>query len=133
MKEPQTTQITIILKINIFNENQNSSSLPTKPIENTSEKSEKLGEEDEEKIPLYVMNVELEKGNFQSIKIYEDTKPEELANEFCQENSLDINSLHYLTEEVENLMKMTNENKFSYDRNTPRIESIQEDDEENID
>jgi hypothetical protein len=74
----------------------------------------KISQDDE---PIYVMKVELEKGNFQSIKIYSYTKPEELAYEFCKQHSLDINSLNYLTEEITNLLKLGMENITQSQRN----------------
>lgn len=53
--------------------------------------------------PLYVMTVELEKGKSESIRIYSDSKPEELAYEFCKKNNLDFVSLEYLTNQIKSL------------------------------
>ena len=64
-----------------------------------SEKNKKIEE------PMYVMTVELEKGKSENIKIFANSKPEELAYEFCKRNNLDFSSLSYLTNEILNLIK----------------------------
>lgn len=87
------------------------------------EKEETQNPMEEDEKPLYVMNIELEKGVFKYIKIYKNTIPEELAYEFCKENKLDINSLNYLTENISHLLENNTKNKDEF--------IIQEVDEEN--
>lgn len=87
------------------------------------EKEETQNSMEEDEKPLYVMNIELEKGVFKYIKIYKNTIPEELAYEFCKENKLDINSLQYLTENIGHLLENNTKNKDEF--------IIQEVDEEN--
>lgn len=78
----------------------------------------------DEKEPIYVMTVELDQNNYKNLKIYSDSVPEELAFEFCKENALDVSSLHYLTEEISNLLITSN-------LNYKKIEAIEEVEEEN--
>ena len=84
--------------------------------------------------PIYVMTVELEKGKSENIKIFSNSKPEELAYEFCKRNNLDFSSLSYLTNEIVNLVKdfpnidSNNNNKFL--ENNLENEPIEEVDEE---
>jgi hypothetical protein len=87
--------------------------------------------------PIYVMTVELEEGSSQSIKIYADSTPEELAFEFCKKNNLDINAMKYLTEQIKNLLEeLNNENmenaQLQENHNILENECIQEVDEEEI-
>lgn len=55
--------------------------------------------------PIFVMTLELDEGNPKQIQIYADSKPGELAFEFCKENNLDFESLKQLKIQIENLMK----------------------------
>ena len=55
--------------------------------------------------PIYVMTVELEKGKSESIKIYSDSKPDELAYDFCKLHNLDFSSLTYLTTQIKKLFE----------------------------
>ena len=84
--------------------------------------------------PIYVMTVELEEGSSQSIKIYSDSTPEELAFEFCKKNNLDINAMKYLTDQIKNLLEELNENMGHVESAENQIENdcIQEVDEEEI-
>ncbi len=76
--------------------------------------------------PIYVMTVELEKGKNESIKIFQNSKPGELAYDFCKNHNLDFSSLSYLTEEITNLFKnLSNDNK-EKNLNEP-IEEVDED------
>lgn len=60
--------------------------------------------------PLYVMTIELDEGKSSNVKIYLDSKPEELAFDFCKENNLDYSSMSYLSSKIKDLMdKFTNE------------------------
>ena len=43
--------------------------------------------------PLYVMTIELDEGKSSNVKIFLDSKPEELAFDFCKENNLDYSSM----------------------------------------
>ena len=68
-------------------------------------KNSKFDDNKKNEEPVYVMTVELEKGKSENIKIYSNSKPEELAYEFCKKNNLDFSSLSYLTNEILNLVK----------------------------
>ena len=72
---------------------------------NESKNSLKFDDNKKNEEPVYVMTVELEKGKSENIKIYSNSKPEELAYEFCKKNNLDFSSLSYLTNEILNLVK----------------------------
>ena len=98
-------------------------------FENINEENEngdnKKKEENEEEDPIYVMTVELEKGKSESIKIYSNSKPEELAFSFCKKYNLDFSSLSYLSNQIKNLIEnLSNGNE---NNNEP----IEEVDEEN--
>ena len=98
-------------------------------FENLNEEKEnddnKKKEENEDEDPIYVMTVELEKGKSESIKIYANSKPEELAFSFCKKYNLDFSSLSYLSTQIKNLIEnLSNGNE---NNNEP----IEEVDEEN--
>ena len=59
---------------------------------NDSKNNLKLNDNKKNEEPVYVMTVELEKGKSENIKIYSNSKPEELAYEFCKKNNLDFSS-----------------------------------------
>jgi hypothetical protein len=46
------------------------------------------------------MNLDLEGGKSEKIKIYYDSKPEELAFEFCKSNNLNFEIMNYLKDEI---------------------------------
>lgn len=54
--------------------------------------------------PIFVITLELDEGKPKQIQIYADSKPGELAFEFCKENNLDFESLKNLKAQIENLM-----------------------------
>ena len=92
-------------------------------ITNEEEKNEENELEEE---PIYVMTVELEKGKNESIKIFQNSKPGELAYDFCKNHNLDFSSLSYLTEEITNLFKNLSNDKKEKNLNEP-IEEVDED------
>ena len=55
--------------------------------------------------PIFVMTLEIDEGKPKQIQIYADSKPGELAFEFCKENNLDFESLKQLKIQIEKLMK----------------------------
>ena len=57
----------------------------------------------EEKVPIYIINLELEDKNSE-LKIYHNSDPEKLAYEFCSKNGLDFESMRYLVEQVNGLL-----------------------------
>jgi len=65
----------------------------------------------EKKEPIYIMTLELEKGNPEKIEIYPDTNPQKLATYFCKKHNLDYNGLDYLKQKIGNLLKQNNKNK----------------------
>ena len=94
---------------------------------NESKNSLKFDDNKKNEEPVYVMTVELEKGKSENIKIYSNSKPEELAYEFCKKNNLDFSSLSYLTNEILNLIKDID---ISNNNNLLENEPIEEVDEE---
>ena len=56
-----------------------------------------------------VLSIELNENNQKFLKIYPDSKPEELAYEFCLENALDFESLKILTKEIKNALNQNND------------------------
>ena len=90
-------------------------------ITNEEEKNEENELEEE---PIYVMTVELEKGKSESIKIYSNSKPEELAFSFCKKYNLDFSSLSYLSTQIKSLIEnLPNGND---DKNNEAIEEVDE-------
>ena len=80
--------------------------------------------------PIYVMTVELEKGKNETIKIYIDSKPDELAYDFCKEHNLDFSSLAYLTSQIKALFEsLPQTNQSNSKQNDECI--VEEKDEEN--
>ena len=68
------------------------------------------------KEPIYIMTLELEKGNPERIEIYPDSNPEYLATYFCKKHNLDYNGLEYLKQKIKDILKQyikTKENKLS--------------------
>jgi hypothetical protein len=65
--------------------------------------------------PIYVMTLELEKGNPDTIEIYPDSDPEKLAVYFCKKHNLDYNGLDYLKQKIKNLLNQKTKEKFIYD------------------
>ena len=69
------------------------------------------------KKPIYVMSIELDEGKKQDLKIYDNSKPDEIAYEFCKNNNLDFSSLQFLINQIENLMKLFKKNNSSLNKN----------------
>ena len=76
--------------------------------------------------PLYVMTIELDEGKSSNVKIFLDSKPEELAFDFCKENNLDYSSMSYLSNQIKTLME-----KFTNEITKENNECIEELEEEN--
>jgi len=75
----------------------------------------------------YIMTIELDKSRTDKIKIFHDSNPSELAFEFCKKNSLDFNSLNFLTEEIDKIIKKyLNEIKLSNQQYQDCIEEVEE-------
>ena len=53
---------------------------------------------------LLVLAIELGDQNKKYLKIFPDSKPEQLAYDFCLQNNLDFDSLQNLTEEIKNVL-----------------------------
>ena len=62
------------------------------------------------KEPIFIMNLELEKGKPEKIKIYSDSDPNKIASDFCKEHNLDYNGLDYLRKKIEDLLNQNNIN-----------------------
>ncbi len=70
-----------------------------------------------EKKELMTLAIDLGENIKKYLKIYSDTKPEELAYNFCYVNQLDYNSLNQLTEQIRKIIKNN--------KNSPKKESIE--------
>ena len=75
------------------------------------------------KKPIYVMSIELEEGVKQDLKIYSDSKPNEIAYEFCKNNNLDFSSLQFLVNQISNLMKIFKTNNSLLNKNNNLIKN----------
>ena len=74
------------------------------------------------KEPIYIMTLELEKGNSKEIKIFSDSDANKITKEFCNENKIDLNSKKYLKEQIEELIKQfKNENNKNILNNKNKI------------
>ena len=81
----------------------------------------------QKKEPIYIMTLELEKGNPERIEIYPDSNPEYLATYFCKKHNLDYNGLEYLKQKIKNVLKQnikTKENKSNTNNNIENKENI---------
>ena len=79
------------------------------------------------KEPIYIMTLELEKGNPERIEIYPDSNPEYLATYFCKKHNLDYNGLEYLKQKIKDILKQyikTKENKSLNNNNIENKENI---------
>ena len=63
------------------------------------------------KEPIYQMTIESEKGRKEIIHIYPNSKPEEIAYNFCKDNNLDFETLELMINQIKNLMKTINQKK----------------------
>ena len=74
------------INTNLVNENKNE----LKKVKN-----------DQKEEPLYIMNLELEKGKPEKLLIYANCDPIKIASNFCKEHNLDYNGLDYLTKKIQ--------------------------------
>ena len=81
--------------------------------------------------PIYKMTIESEKGSKEVINIYPNSKPEEIAYNFCKENNLDFRTLELMINQIKKLMKsIETENKENIKKVAYLNEPILEDSEE---
>ena len=66
--------------------------------------AEEVEHHEEQKKPLLTLAIELGDKKKQLLNIYLDSKPEQLAYDFCLQNNLDFESMHNLTEEIKNAL-----------------------------
>ena len=66
--------------------------------------SEDEEQNDSQKKPLLTLSIELGDKKKQLLNIYLDSKPEQLAYDFCLQNNLDFDSMQNLTEEIKNAL-----------------------------
>ena len=78
-----------------------------------------INNENSNKVPIYIMSLELVKGKQEKIKIYSDSDPMKIASDFCKQHNLDYNGLDYLRNKIESLL---NQNKIQL--NSKRKEKI---------
>ena len=81
--------------------------------DNKSNKSKKKSiESNELKEPIYKMTIESEKGRKEIINIYPNSKPEEIAYNFCKENNLDFKTLELMISKVKILIETMSMKKY---------------------
>ena len=81
--------------------------------------------------PIYRMTIESEKGTKEVINIYPNSKPEEIAYNFCKDNNLDFQTLELMINQIKKLMKsIETENKENIKKVAYLNEPILEDSEE---
>ena len=81
--------------------------------------------------PIYRMTIESEKGTKEVISIYPNSKPEEIAYNFCKDNNLDFRTLELMINQIKKLMKsIETENKENIKKVAYLNEPIIEDSEE---
>ena len=81
-------------------------------LDNFSSRSIKKSSGSKEiKDPLYKMTIESEKGRKEVINIYSNSKPEEIAYNFCKENNLDFQTLELMIKKIKKLMESISKNK----------------------
>ena len=78
------------------------------------------------KEPIYVMTVELGDGNSEGIRIFPDSKPEELSFNFCKSRNLDLDSMNYLNQQITALLDQYK--KTNSDEAMLSIQEVEEDD-----
>ena len=84
----------------------------------------KIIKEKPKKQPIYIMTLELEKGNPEKIEIYPDSNPDYLATYFCKKHNLDYNGLFYLKQKISNLLKQNEKNNKENMNNNNNIHTI---------
>ena len=75
---------------------------------NLNQQEENLQKSNSEKQEIMILAIELGDNEKKFLKIYNDSKPEQLAYEFCLQNNLDFNSLQELTEQIRNAFNTNN-------------------------
>ena len=72
----------------------------------SNESIKKVNNSKDLKEPIYEMTIESEKGRKEIINIYSNSKPEEIAYNFCKENNLDFETLELMINQIKKLMKL---------------------------
>ena len=91
--------------------NNNDEELKEQSINNDNENDNNISNNNvinfnymKDKESIYVMTIELEEGNSVNIHLYDDSSPDRLANEFCLNFNLQLDSYEHLKNEIEKLM-----------------------------
>ena len=84
---------------------------------NPIQQGENLQTTNFDKQEIMILAIELGDNEKKFLKIYNDSKPEQLAYEFCLQNNLDFNSLQELTEEIKNAFKAKNTSIQNFNQN----------------
>lgn len=71
---------------------------------------------------LLVLAIELGDQNKKLLKIFSDSKPEQLAYDFCLQNNLDFESLQNLTEEIKNVLANNKNGQTKFTTTTKKID-----------
>ena len=80
-----------------------------------------IEENQKEREPLGILNLEIEKGIVKQIKLYKNSNPEEVSFAFCKENNIDFSLMGQIKNEIEELMEKyyqaSNKDKNVYQEN----------------
>ena len=92
------------------NENEITNSIINKSMKKSLESKDS-------KEPVYEMTIESEKGRKEIINIYPNSKPEEIAYNFCKDNNLDFETLELMINQIKKLMKSIEQKKGKKNKN----------------
>ena len=92
------------------NENEITNSIINKSMKKSLESKDS-------KEPVYEMTIESEKGRKEIINIYPNSKPEEIAYNFCKDNNLDFETLELMINQIKKLMKSIEQKKEQNNKN----------------
>ena len=88
--------------------------------------SEDGDQNEDQKKPLLTLAIELGDKKKQLLNIYLDSKPEQLAYDFCLQNNLDFDSMQNLTEEIKNALANYNADSNNQENKNNMQEEIEQ-------
>ena len=93
--------------------------------------SEEDEQNDDQKKALLTLAIELGDKKKQLLNIYLDSKPEQLAYDFCLQNNLDFDSMENLKEEIKNALANYNADAANQNEKKENQEEVEQKNEEN--
>ena len=84
-------------------------------------------QKESQKKPLLTLAIELGDKNKQLLNIYLDSKPEQLAYDFCLQNNLDFDSMQNLIEEIKNALANYNADTSNQENKNKKQEEVDQD------